>query len=117
MYLGQGEPCLGPPVQVVHSLGVLDRLPAEVERFTEVAPVSRDPRLDGEPTAVDALTGAADMADPLFRLVPAAGIAADPRDLRRGVDRAQQLLTELRATPKADASMLAVALRELRNLG
>jgi len=36
---------------------------------------------------------------------------------RRGVDRAQQLLTELRATPKADASMLAVALRELRNLG
>ena len=30
MYLGEGEPGLGPPVQVVHSLGVLDRLPAEV---------------------------------------------------------------------------------------
>jgi glutamate dehydrogenase len=36
---------------------------------------------------------------------------------RRAIERAQQLLVELRATPVADASMLSVALRELRNLG
>ena len=35
---------------------------------------------------------------------------------RRAFERTQQLLAELRATPSADASMLAVALRELRNL-
>ena len=36
---------------------------------------------------------------------------------RRAIERAQQLLVELRAAPAADAAMLAVALRELRNLG
>ena len=36
---------------------------------------------------------------------------------RRAIERAQQLLVELRATPVADAAMLSVALRELRNLG
>jgi len=35
---------------------------------------------------------------------------------RRAIERAQQLMAELRAAPGADASMLAVALRELRNL-
>ena len=36
---------------------------------------------------------------------------------RRAIERAQQLLGELRAAPAADAAMLSVALRELRNLG
>ncbi len=36
---------------------------------------------------------------------------------RRAIERAQQLLVELRAAPAADAAMLSVALRELRNLG
>ena len=36
---------------------------------------------------------------------------------RRAIERAQQLLAELRAAPVADAAMLSVALRELRNLG
>ena len=36
---------------------------------------------------------------------------------RRAIERAQQLLGELRAAPGADSSMLSVALRELRNLG
>ena len=36
---------------------------------------------------------------------------------RRAIERAQQLLGELRTAPAADAAMLSVALRELRNLG
>ena len=36
---------------------------------------------------------------------------------RRAIERARELMAELRATPSADASMLSVALRELRNLG
>jgi glutamate dehydrogenase len=36
---------------------------------------------------------------------------------RRATERARRLLDELRAAPATDASMLAVALRELRNLG
>ena len=36
---------------------------------------------------------------------------------RRAIERVQQLLAELRAAPAADSAMLAVALRELRNLG
>ena len=36
---------------------------------------------------------------------------------RRAIERVQQLLGELRAAPAADSAMLAVALRELRNLG
>jgi len=36
---------------------------------------------------------------------------------RRAIERAQHLLGELRAAPSADTAMLAVALRELRNLG
>jgi glutamate dehydrogenase len=35
---------------------------------------------------------------------------------RRAIERAQQLMGELRAAPVADREMLAVALRELRNL-
>ena len=33
------------------------------------------------------------------------------------LERATQLLTELRAVPAPDAAMLSVALRELRSLG
>jgi glutamate dehydrogenase len=36
---------------------------------------------------------------------------------RRAIERVLQLLAELRAAPAADSAMLAVALRELRNLG
>jgi len=36
---------------------------------------------------------------------------------RRALERAAQLLTELRAVPAPDAAMLSVALRELRSLG
>jgi glutamate dehydrogenase len=36
---------------------------------------------------------------------------------RRAIERVQQLLGELRGAPAADSAMLAVALRELRNLG
>ena len=36
---------------------------------------------------------------------------------RRATERARRLMDELRAAPAADASMVAVALRELRNLG
>jgi glutamate dehydrogenase len=35
---------------------------------------------------------------------------------RRGIERAVQLLGELRAATQPDAAMLSVALRELRNL-
>ncbi len=36
---------------------------------------------------------------------------------RRAIERVQHLLAELRGAPAADSAMLAVALRELRNLG
>ena len=36
---------------------------------------------------------------------------------RRAIERVQHLLAELRSAPAADSAMLAVALRELRNLG
>jgi glutamate dehydrogenase len=36
---------------------------------------------------------------------------------RRGIERAVQLLSELRMATQPDAAMLSVALRELRNLG
>jgi glutamate dehydrogenase len=47
---------------------------------------------------------------------PAALLAAWLDRNRRGIERAAQLLTELRAAPSVDAAMLSVALRELRNL-
>ena len=36
---------------------------------------------------------------------------------QRALERAAQLIGELRAVPKADVAMLSVALRELRGLG
>jgi len=47
---------------------------------------------------------------------PAALIAAWLDRNRRGIERAAQLLTELRMAASVDAAMLSVALRELRNL-
>jgi glutamate dehydrogenase len=60
--------------------------------------------------AAEALAGGADIA------APAGLIAAWQDRNRRGIERAAQLLGELRAAGSPDAAMLAVALRELRNL-
>ena len=51
--------------------------------------------------------------------ITAAGelIAAWQERNRRGIERANQLLGELRASASPDAAMLSVALRELRSLG
>ena len=57
-------------------------------------------------------------------VVGAGGDAADPAKLvdawqdrnRRALERAAQLVAELRAAPLQDAAMLSVALRELRSL-
>ena len=61
--------------------------------------------------ASEVLTGGGDIAerDPL--------LAVWQERNRRAIERAQQLMGELRATAGADAAMLSVALRELRNLG
>jgi glutamate dehydrogenase len=48
---------------------------------------------------------------------PAGLIAAWQDRNRRGIERAAQLLGELRSAAPIDAAMLSVALRELRNLG
>ena len=61
--------------------------------------------------AGDVLTGGGDVAarDPLL---------AEWQDRnRRAIERAQQLMAELRSAPAADGAMLTVALRELRSLG
>ena len=48
---------------------------------------------------------------------PAKLVAAWQDTNRRALERAEQLLAELRAVPSPDAAMLSVALRELRSLG
>jgi len=48
---------------------------------------------------------------------PSKQVAAWQDANRRALERAELLLTELRAAPVTDAAMLSVALRELRNLG
>jgi glutamate dehydrogenase len=48
---------------------------------------------------------------------PSKQVAAWQDANRRALERAELLLTELRAAPATDAAMLSVALRELRNLG
>ncbi|HKE42136.1 MAG TPA: NAD-glutamate dehydrogenase [Casimicrobiaceae bacterium] len=60
--------------------------------------------------AADVLAGGSDIG------ASAALIAAWQDRNRRGIERAAQLLTELRAVGSPDAAMLSVALRELRNL-
>jgi glutamate dehydrogenase len=61
--------------------------------------------------AGEALTGGGDLVEREHL------IAAWQERNRRAIERVQQLLAELRSAPMADAAMLAVALRELRNLG
>jgi len=56
------------------------------------------------------LTGGGDLA------AATALIAAWQDRNRRAIERTQYLLSELRAASSADAAMLSVALRELRNL-
>jgi glutamate dehydrogenase len=58
----------------------------------------------------EVLTGGGDLA------AATALIAAWQDRNRRAIERTQQLLSELRAASSADAAMLSVALRELRNL-
>jgi hypothetical protein len=53
-----------------------------------LATVGRKPRLDGELAAVGIPAGSAVAGNPLLRLGPAAGVAAEAGDLRGGVDRA-----------------------------
>ncbi len=48
---------------------------------------------------------------------PGALVSAWAQDNARALERASQLMAELRAVPTADAAMLSVALRELRALG
>jgi glutamate dehydrogenase len=48
---------------------------------------------------------------------PDALIAAWEARNRRAIERAEQLLGELRAAPELDSAMFSVALRELRTLG
>ena len=51
-------------------------------------------------------------------IAKASGLVAAWRDRnRRAIERAAQLMTELRAAPALDPAMLSVALRELRSLG
>jgi glutamate dehydrogenase len=60
--------------------------------------------------AAEVLAGGADIA------APDGLIAAWQERNRRGIDRASQLLSELRTVSTPDAAMISVALRELRNL-
>jgi glutamate dehydrogenase len=59
----------------------------------------------------EALAGGGDIT------APGGLIAAWQERNRRGIERASQLLGELRAAASPDAAMLSVALRELRSLG
>jgi len=60
--------------------------------------------------AAEVLAGGADIA------APDGLIAAWQERNRRGIERASQLLSELRTVSTPDAAMISVALRELRNL-
>jgi glutamate dehydrogenase len=64
-----------------------------------------------------AITSAALAAGAARPAEPAALVSAWATDNARALERAAQLMAELRAAPAADAAMLSVALRELRALG
>jgi glutamate dehydrogenase len=88
------------------------RLPGD-EHWQMLAKTAMDDDLSGlqRSIAVEVLSGAAGIStrDEL--------LASWHERNRRATERARRLLDELRAAPATDASMLAVALRELRNLG
>jgi glutamate dehydrogenase len=64
-----------------------------------------------------ALTGAVLAGANADGVSPAKRVAVWQDANKRALERATQLLTELRAVPAPDAAMLSVALRELRSLG
>ena len=86
-------------------------LPAEAH-WQILARTAMDDDLSGLQRAIagEVLTGAGDISsrDEL--------LASWQQRNRRAAERASRLMGELRAAPTADASMLSVALRELRNL-
>jgi glutamate dehydrogenase len=88
------------------------RLPGE-QHWQMLAKGAMDDDLSGLQRAItsEALTGGGELArrEQL--------IAAWQERNRRAIERVQQLLAELKSAPTADFEMLAVALRELRNLG
>jgi glutamate dehydrogenase len=91
---------------------MIARLPGE-EHWQMLAKGAMHDDLSGlqRTIAGEALTGAGDI------VAREALIAAWQERNRRAIERVQRLLAELRSAPAADSAMLAVALRELRNLG
>ncbi len=91
---------------------MIARLPGD-EHWQLLAKTAMDDDLSGlqRSIASEVLSGAAGIStrDEL--------LASWQERNRRATERARRLLDELRAAPATDASMLAVALRELRNLG
>jgi glutamate dehydrogenase len=90
---------------------MIARLPGDAH-WQVLARTAMDDDLSGLQRAIagEVLTGAGDISsrDEL--------LAAWQARTRRAAERASRLMGELRAAPAADASMLSVALRELRNL-
>jgi glutamate dehydrogenase len=91
---------------------MIERLPAD-KHWQMLAKTAMHDDLSGlqRTIATEVLSGGGDLSarDALLALW------ADRN--RRAIERAQQLMGELRAAPAADGPMLSVALRELRNLG
>jgi glutamate dehydrogenase len=91
---------------------MIARLPGD-QHWQMLARTAMDDDLSGlqRSIASEVLSAAADIGtrDEL--------LAAWQERNRRATERARRLMDELRAAPAVDASMLSVALRELRNLG
>jgi glutamate dehydrogenase len=91
---------------------MIARLPGD-KHWQMLAKTAMDDDLSGLQRSIagEVLSGSADISarDEL--------LASWQERNRRATERARRLMDELRAAPAADASMLAVALRELRNLG
>ncbi len=91
---------------------MIARLPGD-EHWQVLARTAMDDDVSGLQRSIagEVLGGAADIStrDEL--------LAAWQERNQRATERARRLMDELRAVPATDASMLAVALRELRNLG
>ncbi len=90
---------------------MIARLPGD-QHWQMLAKTAMDDDLSGLQRAIagEVLSGAGDIGarDEL--------LASWQERNRRAIERARRLMDELRMAPAADASMLAVALRELRNL-
>ncbi len=92
---------------------MIARLPGD-EHWQMLARTAMDDDLSGlqRSIAVEVLSGSVPASPTRDEL-----LASWQERNRRATERARRLLDELRAAPATDASMLAVALRELRNLG